>query len=132
MTFPNSIAALMGAIESMSAFLTQQGAGSQALYHAQLAAEELGVNIIKYAYRDQQEHQIKLTVECLPDGFRLQILDDGIPFDIRQATPADPEQGLDEREPGGWGIGLVRRVARRIEYERRDHRNILTLEIPSA
>ena len=119
----------MRTIESMSEFLKGQSAGPQALYQAQLAAEEMGVNIIKYAYDDQLAHRITLRVDCQADHFCLQILDDGRPFDVRQVPEPDPEQSLEEREPGGWGISLVRRLVRRLEYERRDGINVLTVEI---
>jgi len=113
----------------MSEFLSLHSASPQALYHVQLVAEELGVNIIKYAYPDQQQHRIKLHVECMPECFRLQILDDGIPFDVRHVPEADPQQNLEDREPGGWGISLARRVSQRIDYERREDMNVLTIEI---
>ena len=119
----------MRTIESMSDFLNRQSCGPQALYQAQLAAEEIGTNIIKYGYDDQLEHRITLRVESLADCFRLQIFDDGHPFDARQVPESDPKQSLEEREPGGWGISLVRRLARRMHYDRRDGVNVLTVEI---
>jgi serine/threonine-protein kinase RsbW len=119
----------MRTIESMSEFLNRHSAGPQALYRAQLAAEEIGTNIIKYGYDDQLEHRITLRVECLPDSFRLRLLDDGHPFDVRQVPEPDREQNLDDRQPGGWGISLVRRLSRRMDYERRDGVNVLTIEI---
>jgi len=119
----------MRTIESMSDFLKRQSCGPQALYQAQLAAEEIGTNIIKYGYDDQLEHSITLRVECLADCFRLRILDDGHPFDAHQVAEPDPEQSLQDRQPGGWGISLVRRLARRVDYERRDGGNVLTIEI---
>ena len=120
----------MRTIESMSEFLGQHPSNPQALYHAQLAVEEIGTNIIKYGYDDQLNHRITLRVECLAECFRLRILDDGHPFDVRQVPEPDAEQGLDERKPGGWGTSLVRRLAHRIDYERRDGINVLTIEIP--
>src|SRR6266498_2829023 len=131
-TFLNSVPALMRAIESMAEFLSQQAAGPQALYHAQLAAEEIGTNIIKYGYDDQLKHRITLRVECLADAFRLQMLDDGHPYDASQAPEPDLEQSLEDRQPGGLGIGLVRRLARRMHYERRDGLNALTVEVSRA
>lgn len=119
----------MRTIESMSEFLKRQSAGPQALYQAQLAAEEMGINIIKYGYDDQLEHRITLRVECQADRFCLQIRDDGRPFDVRQVPEPDLEQSLEERQPGGWGISLVRRLVRRLDYERRDGMNVLTVEI---
>ena len=119
----------MRTIESMSEFLGQHSSNPQALYHAQLAVEEIGTNIIKYGYDDELEHRITLRVECLADCFRLQILDDGHPFDARQVPEPDLEQRLEERQPGGLGISLVRRLARRMDYERRNGINALTVEV---
>ena len=119
----------MRTIESMSDFLNRQPCGPQALYQAQLAAEEIGTNIIKYGYDDELEHEITLRVECLADGFRLQILDDGHPFEARQVPEPDLDQSLEDRQPGGLGISLVRRLVRRMDYERRDGVNVLTVEI---
>lgn len=128
-TFPNSLAALMQAIEGMAAFLSRQSAGPQALYHARLAAEEIGTNIIKYGYDDRLEHSITLRVECLADCIRLRILDDGHPFDARQVPEPDLERNIEDRQPGGLGISLVRRLARRMDYERRNGINTFTVEI---
>jgi len=119
----------MRAIESMAGFLSRQSAGPQALYRAQLAAEEIGTNIIKYGYDDQLEHRITLRVERRADCLRLQILDDGHPFDARQIAEPDVGQSLEDRQPGGLGISLVRRLARRMDYERRNGVNALTIEI---
>jgi len=119
----------MRAIERMSDFLNRQSCDPQTLYQAQLAVEEIGTNIIKYGYEDQLEHRITLSVECLSDCFRLRILDDGRPFDARQVPEPDLEQGLEGRQPGGLGISLVRRLARHMDYERRNGINTLTVEI---
>ena len=113
----------------MSDFLNRQSCGPQALYQAQLAAEEIGTNIIKYGFDDELEHSITLRVESLADCFRLQILDDGHPFDARQVPEPDLEQSLEDRQPGSLGISLVRRMVRRMDYERHDGINALTIEI---
>ena len=119
----------MRAIESLAGFLSRLNAGPRALYRTQLIAEELGTNIIKYGYDDPMEHRITLRVEGLADCFRLRILDDGHPFDFRQLPEPQLEQSFEDREPGGLGITLVRRLARRMDYERRDGINALTVEI---
>ncbi len=119
----------MRMIESMSDFLNRQSCGPHALYQAQLAAEEIGTNIIKYGYDDELVHDITLRVECLADCFRLRILDDGHPFDARQVPEPDLKQSLEDRQPGGLGISLVRRLARRMDYERRNGLNALTIEV---
>jgi serine/threonine-protein kinase RsbW len=113
----------------MREFLRWHSAGPQGLYHAQLAAEEIGTNIIKYGYDDTREHRITLRVACQADCFRLELLDDGHPFDVRTHPETDSERSLEDQQPGGWGISLVRRLARRIDHERRDGINVITIEI---
>jgi hypothetical protein len=50
----------------------------------------------------------------LPDTANSSILGDSFPKD---------------QQPGGWGISLVRRLARRMDYERPDGITVLTIEI---
>jgi len=119
----------MQASDAMVEFLSSDTPGPKALYHLQLAVEEIGTNIIKYGFDDKLEHRITLRVEGLADCIRLQIFDDGHPFDPRQIPEPDLKQSLEDREPGGLGISLVRRLAKRMEYERRDGVNALTVEI---
>src|ERR1051326_4098450 len=119
----------MQTIGSLGEFLDRQSS-PQALHNAQLAVDEIGTNIIKYGYDDLREHRITVRVDCLAAVLRLRILDDGHPFDVRQVAEPDPNQSLDERKAGGWGISLVRQLARRVDYERRDGLNVVTIEIP--
>jgi serine/threonine-protein kinase RsbW len=120
----------MRAIEEMARFLEQGGADPQALYLAQLAAEEMGTNIIKYGYDDHADHVIRLVVECQETVFQIQLEDDGHEFNPCQIPEPNPDLSLEERKPGGWGISLVRRLLAGMEYERREGRNLLRLLVP--
>ena len=128
-TFPNRTPELMRALDELDDFLQVHNIAPRAGYTARLAVEEMGTNIIKYGYDDANEHEIVLRASVTPDSFRLELIDDGHEFDpTTRAEPAN-DQSLDEREPGGWGIALVRRLARSVDYKRQGDRNILAVTI---
>jgi len=124
---PNRLGDLMRAIEETDRRLAQWGAGADARYLAQLAVEELGTNIIKYAYDDQNGHLIRLSAACEESVFRICLEDDGHEFNPCLTPEPDPDLSLQDRTPGGWGLSLVRRMAAGMEYERRGDRNVVTV-----
>jgi len=110
-------------------YLEGAGVGGRAAYVANLVIEELATNILKYGYDDTAVHEILLRVEVQQGALRLVLEDDGHPFN----PLASPEPAVhlppEERLPGGLGIHLVRKLADRVEYERAEGRNRVTVEI---
>jgi anti-sigma regulatory factor (Ser/Thr protein kinase) len=92
-----------------------------------LAIEEAVVNVMSYAYPDHEYGE--LTVDAIADshGIRVTITDSGQPFDPTGSAEVDTTLSAEERPIGGLGIHLVRQIMDRIDYERRDNKNILTL-----
>ena len=113
-------------------FLEAAGIGGQAAYVANLALEELATNILKYGYDDAAVHEIRLRVEIQPPVVRLILEDDGHPFNPLDLPEPDVHLPLEARPPGGLGLHLVRKLAERLAYERRDGRNRVTVEIRSG
>jgi serine/threonine-protein kinase RsbW len=128
-SIPNRLPALMRAIEELDRCLGQWGANENARYLAQLAVEELGTNIIKYGFDDQETHFIRLNAVAGEDVFRIQLEDDGHEFNPCKSPEPDPNLGLLERKPGGWGLSLLRRLLASMEYERRGGRNVLCVTV---
>src|SRR5215203_7012371 len=106
-TLPNQLSPLMRAIEALDVRLAQWGANADARYLAQLAVEELGTNILKYGYDDQEEHFIQLSAGPENDSFRICLEDDGHEFNPCSSPEPDPGLSMEERKPGGWGLSLV-------------------------
>jgi serine/threonine-protein kinase RsbW len=129
----NRLAALVPFNEELRACMDAGGAGSNdgdaATIH--LLLDELLTNVIKYGHPgDDGEHDIAVHL-CLKEwGFVLAIEDDGIPFDPTRAPERSEEDlhlPLEEREVGGWGLSLVRRLVDEVEYRRDQSMNKLTL-----
>ncbi len=92
-----------------------------------VAFDDLLHNIVSYAYDDEEEHEIHVSVELADRGLVATIADDGVPFDPLGRPSPDTAAPLTEREIGGLGIHIVRNVMDELSYCRRDGRNVLTL-----
>lgn len=103
--------------------------GDEALFALNLALEELVTNTIFYGYADKLPHVIDLDFEADQTGtIRIVMTDDGKPFNLLNAPPPDSfDLPVEEREIGGLGIHFVKTLMKRIEYQRLNEKNILTL-----
>lgn len=61
-------------------------------------------------------------------GMEMVFTDDGAPFDpTGDAKDPDITAGIEDREIGGLGIFMVRKMARSVKYVREAGRNVLTV-----
>ena len=110
------------------------GLSPSRLDEAELCLDELVTNVVRYAYAgadaDGTPHAITVAVDRSAAGVEITVEDGGLPFDPTAAPlPALPHT-LDEAVPGGRGLLLVRSIAPRLRYERRDGANRVTLVFP--
>lgn len=92
----------------------------------ELVVEELVVNIGRYAYPQgggDMEVDCVLDHDQKPPRFCLLLRDWGEAFNPLNKEAPDLETGLDERQPGGLGIFLVRELADHCSYRRQDDAN---------
>ncbi len=104
------------------------GLSDEALYDVRLALEETVANIIHYAFPAQNCHRIRVCASLSPDHIRLNIEDNGKPFDPSAPPPIDMTTPFDERDPGGLGLFLVHHVMDQVSYRRIDGTNILDMQ----
>ncbi len=96
-------------------------------FEVTLALDEVLTNVISYAYDDDAEHEILVHVSLNDCELRVQVEDDGQPFDPLGLPPPDLDLGIDDRPIGGLGVHLVRCVMDGLEYRRESGRNILVM-----
>jgi len=96
-------------------------------FEVTLALDEVLTNIISYAYADDAEHEILVQLSLDDSELRIQVEDDGQPFDPLGLPPPDLDLSVDHRPIGGLGVHLVRRVMDGLEYRRESGRNILVM-----
>lgn len=128
-TFESRLDLLMEVIDDALAFVEREGASAQASYQVRFVLEELGTNIVKYGHEDGGLHPVRARLELTPERIRLELEDDGHPFDPTRSPEPDTTAPLEARTPGGLGLMLVRRLARGFTYERRGGTNRSTVDI---
>ena len=85
----------------------------------ELAIEELFTNMVKYGKTG--EGQVRLTLSRITRGVEATLIDHGAaPFDVTRFPDVDVDLPLEQREPGGLGIHLARRMVDSIKYEYRE------------
>jgi len=93
-----------------------------------LALDEVITNIIDYGYDDQADHEIHVTMAVEGERLTIEVEDDARQFDPLQAPPPDLDLPLEERPVGGLGIHIVRSLMDTVEHQRRNDRNVLTMQ----
>ena len=107
--------------------LTKNGFPEQRALEIEIAAEEVLVNIIRYAYSEGSPGDVELRGRVVSeDEFMLEFEDGGVPFDPTSIPPPEVNLSLSRREPGGLGFFLVRKMVNEVRYRRERNRNILT------
>ena len=94
-----------------------------------VAVEEIFINIADYAYApDNGNATVRVEVSEEPVVVTITFVDHGIPYDPLAREDPDVTLPADEREIGGLGIFMTKKMMDDIAYEYRDGQNILTLK----
>ncbi|MDR3407362.1 MAG: ATP-binding protein [Methylovirgula sp.] len=98
-----------------------------AVFHLQLACDEMLTNIISYGFPDARPRDIHVSISLRQDMIEVEIIDNGIPFNPLAQPEPDLTLPLEERKIGGLGIHIIRTVMNRLNYHRSDGRNHLKM-----
>jgi serine/threonine-protein kinase RsbW len=101
----------------------------EAAFKMTLALEEAVMNVISHAFAGQPPpHLITVRLDITPERFAAEVIDNGHPFDPTTAPGPNLSLPVEQRDPGGLGIHLMRRMTDRVEYRRRNGENVLRME----
>ena len=96
-------------------------------FKVNLALEEVVINVMNYGHEDGL-HEIDIILTTEEDSLTIEIVDDGRPFDpLHDAPIPDVNAELEDRNIGGLGIHLVRKMMDDVRYRREEGKNRLTL-----
>ncbi len=94
----------------------------------EMVVEELYTNIASYAYGTQTGI---VTVECSarqkPRELKVTFMDRGMPYNPLEHEDPDISAPIEERQIGGNGILMAKKMMDDIQYEFRDGANVLTV-----
>ena len=96
-------------------------------FNLNLALEEAVSNVMKYAYPENETHEIMLTADIKDNSIIFELSDTGKPFDPTEVEDADVTLSAEERPIGGLGIFLIRKIMKSVAYKRDRNRNVLTM-----
>ncbi|MBR0507082.1 MAG: ATP-binding protein [Clostridia bacterium] len=93
-----------------------------------LVVEEVFVNVADYAY-EPGKGKVTVCVDVAKDPavLTLTFVDSGRPFDPLQKADPDVTLPAEQRNVGGLGIFLTKKLMDDVRYEYRDGQNVLTL-----
>lgn len=97
-------------------------------FKVRLVLDELCTNVINYGHSDNLDHDMTVTIESDEDEVRVQIVDDGNPFNpLEDAPEPDTDSALADRRVGGLGIYFVKTLVDDARYWRDDNKNHVAL-----
>ena len=104
LTIPNDLRFLPMVIGFVQQNATIRGFETKALHQIELATEEAVSNVIRHAFRPEEEAEFDIICEQTPRGLKIVVKDKGIPFDPSVLPEYDPTQA-DRAEQGlGWHL----------------------------
>ncbi len=98
------------------------------LVEINLGLDELFTNIISYGFKDDSEHQIKISLAKDNETLVVKVEDDGVPFNPLEVAAPDVSHDLDSINIGGLGIHLVKNMMDDVDYQRVEGKNKLIMK----
>jgi sigma-B regulation protein RsbU (phosphoserine phosphatase) len=126
LTVPNQLSENARVKEHFDTFAEHYGIPDPIRLKMHVVIDELLMNIISYAYPDDDHHDILIKVELSADRLKVSMVDDGIPFNPLGIETPDTQLSLEERQIGGLGIHLIRKMMDRVSYQRRIDKNVIS------
>ena len=123
----NELQEIVSAAAKIDAFCEEKDLSPEIAYAVNLSVDEILTNTISYGYGDDEPHRIEIIVRLEAGALVVVIVDDSAPFDLSATPETDVEATLEEREVGGLGLFLVHQMMDKVEYERVDGCNVVTL-----
>ncbi|MDR0908506.1 MAG: ATP-binding protein [Spirochaetaceae bacterium] len=97
-----------------------------------VVSEEVFINIAQYAYKEQNisanEAVADITLDIHDNKLTLSFNDRGVPFNPLEKSDPDISADIEDRPIGGLGIFITKKWMDTVQYERKDGKNVLTLE----
>lgn len=97
------------------------------VYSLQLAADEAASNIIEHAYAGISNADIDITCDMQGDTLIITMWDTGKSFNPAKVKQPNLKADLSDRQIGGLGVYLMRKLMDEVRYESSSEGNLLTM-----
>lgn len=126
-----TVEASLDKLETVTEFVEQQlenfDCPMKAMTQFSIAIDEVFSNIALYAY-PSGTGPVTIIAEKEPSSISLCFVDEGTAYDPLKKEDPDISLSAEEREIGGLGIFMVKKIMDDVSYERKDGCNILTIK----
>ena len=112
-------------LDAIEAELAARGVPPAAIGPVLIASDEVVSNILDHGGGDGRSPRVEIGVSVRDGAVTVQIDDDGPAFDPTRAAAPDTGLSVEDRQVGGLGIHLVRKLMDAVGYDRIDGRNRL-------
>ena len=126
-TIKNRIEDLLRVNSVFETFAAQHEIGGRLRYHLLVSIEEILTNIIKYGFDEEGIHPIHVVFRRSEEHIEMEFEDRGREFNPLEVAQPDLESPIENRQLGGLGIHLVRKMVDVAPYRREGDKNILLL-----
>jgi serine/threonine-protein kinase RsbW len=116
-TFPARFEFLDEIRDFVAQVAREGGFSEKLIYSLMLAADEAASNIIEHAYEGVADAVIYITCDMRGDDIVITMRDYGKPFDPSGVKEPNLKADLSERQIGGLGIYLMRKLMDNVRYE---------------
>jgi len=103
--------------EFVAGVARQGGFNDKEIYSLQLAADEAASNIIEHAYEGINDGLIRITCDMQGNEIVITMHDDGKSFNPSNVKQPNLKANLSERQIGGLGLYLMRKLMDKVQYE---------------
>jgi len=125
--FNGALLEISSAVSWVESIASELGLPGPQAFAMQVCLEEIMSNAVRHG----GSSSISVTVKALADRITMTIEDNGHAFDVAQAPGKVIDQPLQEVQPGGLGIQLIKSFASELEYNRTKTGNRVTVEFAS-
>src|SRR5262245_19171530 len=126
-SFSAAIAEITSAARWIDSITAELAIPQSRVFAMQVCLEELMSNILLHGGKGKPL-TISVAVQALPDRVVMIVEDDGRAFDLAQAPAKGIDQPLNQLQPGGLGIHLIKNFATSLHYARTAIGNRVVLE----
>ena len=98
-------------------------------FKIRLSVEEVVENVVRYAYEDGAgEMEVSVNTEDNNPMLTITVVDQGVPFNPLDKPDPDITLSAEERQIGGLGIFLCKKMMDEVTYHYEGSSNILTMK----
>ncbi len=115
-------------LDYVNEVLEMMGCSMKNQIQIDMAVEELFVNIAHYAYKGAAGDAVIIAGPDPGTGIlRITFIDWGVPFDPLAKKDPDISLSVEEREIGGLGIFMAKKIMDTMNYKYENGQNVLTM-----